>query len=59
VASVCGVPLISIFAGPVCERMFQRWKPAGAGRVTVIRADDYTAGEILARVAAIVHPQYP
>ena len=29
VASVCGVPLISIFSGAVGERMFHRWKPSG------------------------------
>jgi hypothetical protein len=36
VASACGVPLITIFAGFVSERMFQRWRPKG----TVIRGDD-------------------
>ena len=35
VASACGVPLITIFAGFVSERMFQRWRPNG----TVIRGD--------------------
>jgi ADP-heptose:LPS heptosyltransferase len=35
VASACGVPAISIFAGFVSERMLQRWKPLG----TVIRGD--------------------
>jgi len=29
VASACGVPQISIFAGAVSERFFDRWKPAG------------------------------
>ncbi|MGD1091702.1 MAG: hypothetical protein ABSB35_06870 [Bryobacteraceae bacterium] len=36
VASACGVPLITVFAGAVSERMFQRWRPTG----TVIRGDD-------------------
>ncbi len=36
VASALGVPSITIFAGFVSERMFQRWRPAG----TVIRGDD-------------------
>jgi ADP-heptose:LPS heptosyltransferase len=36
VASACGVPLITVFAGAVSERMFQRWRPSG----TVIRGDD-------------------
>jgi hypothetical protein len=35
VASACGVPLVSIFAGFASERMFARWKPNG----TVIRGD--------------------
>jgi hypothetical protein len=48
VASVCGVPLISIFHGAVCDRMFERWKPRGQ----VIRADRYTAAEVLAQTAA-------
>lgn len=36
VASACGVPSISIFAGAVSERFFERWKPLGE----VIRAED-------------------
>jgi hypothetical protein len=36
VASACGVPLITVFAGAASERMFQRWRPSG----TVIRGDD-------------------
>jgi Glycosyltransferase family 9 (heptosyltransferase) len=39
VAAACGVPLVSIFAGFASERMLQRWRPAGPGRVAVIRAD--------------------
>jgi ADP-heptose:LPS heptosyltransferase len=35
VASACGVPLISIAAGFVSERMLARWRPNG----TVIRGD--------------------
>ena len=34
-AAACGIPMISIFAGAVSERMFQRWRPAGAGKVEV------------------------
>ena len=40
VAAACGVPLISIFAGAVSDRMFQRWRPSGEGRIHVIRAED-------------------
>lgn len=35
VASACGVPAVSIFAGAVSERFFERWRPLG----TVIRVD--------------------
>jgi hypothetical protein len=38
-AAACGIPLISIFAGAVSERMFQRWRPTGAGRIEIIRAE--------------------
>lgn len=36
VASACGVPVVSIFAGAVSDRFFDRWKPIG----TVIRGED-------------------
>jgi hypothetical protein len=39
VASACRVPLISIFAGAVSERMLERWKPNGQ----VIRGEDRCA----------------
>jgi len=45
VASVCGVPLISIFKGFVSERMLARWKPTG----TVIRGD---SADVLGQVRA-------
>jgi hypothetical protein len=35
VAAACGVPLISIFAGHVSERMFHRWRPSGAGKIEI------------------------
>jgi ADP-heptose:LPS heptosyltransferase len=38
VAAACGVPLISIFAGFPCPRMFERWRPVGPN-ATVIRVD--------------------
>ncbi|MGA3023181.1 MAG: glycosyltransferase family 9 protein [Bryobacteraceae bacterium] len=50
VAASCGTPLVSIFAGFVSERMLQRWRPDGPGPVCVIRADDDTPGNVLARV---------
>jgi len=39
VAAASGIPLVSIFAGFPSERMFQRWRPSGPGRITVIRPD--------------------
>jgi len=41
VAAACGVPMISIFAGFVSERMFQRWRPTGSGKISILRADQF------------------
>jgi hypothetical protein len=46
VAAACGVPLISVFAGFPCARMFARWRPAGR----VIRVDDPRPQVVLAQV---------
>jgi len=53
VAAACGVPLVSIFAGFASERMFQRWRPTGDGRIDIIRADQTTdaLAETLTRIA--------
>ena len=51
VAAACGVPLISIFKGFACERMFQRWRPSGPGRITVIRAD--STADLLSAVGQV------
>lgn len=53
VAAACGVPLVSIFKGFASERMFQRWRPTGSGRITVIRAD--STPDLLAAVRAAVN----
>lgn len=42
VAAACGVPLVSIFTGYPCERMFQRWRPSGPGNIHVIDAKNLT-----------------
>jgi len=47
VASASGVSVISIFAGAVSERFFDRWRPLGC----VIRAED---GDVLERVRALL-----
>jgi hypothetical protein len=41
--------MISIFAGFASERMFQRWRPTGSGRVTVLRADQFPEASLLTR----------
>jgi hypothetical protein len=51
-AAACGIPLISIFAGAVSERMFQRWRPTGAARIHVVRPDQISATELLATFEA-------
>jgi len=48
VAAACAIPLISIFAGAVSERMFQRWSPTGAGPIDIIRPEKMSAAELLA-----------
>jgi hypothetical protein len=50
VAAACGVPLISIFTGFASERMFQRWRPTGAGPILVIRPDNVSSQEILNQI---------
>jgi hypothetical protein len=37
VAAACGTPLICIFAGAVCERMYRRWSPTGPGSARTVR----------------------
>ena len=49
VAAACGVPMISIFAGFASERMFQRWRPTGPGKITVLRADQFSEASLLTR----------
>ena len=40
VATVSGVPFVSVFAGFVSSRMFDRWSPAGTGRVLKVTDRD-------------------
>jgi hypothetical protein len=47
IAAACGVPMISIFAGAVSDRMFQRWSPTGQGRVEIIRPEQMSTAELL------------
>jgi len=50
VAAASGTPLISIFAGYPSERMFQRWRPTGRGRIEIIKVEDPDPAPILASV---------
>jgi ADP-heptose:LPS heptosyltransferase len=38
-AAACGIPQVTIFAGEPCERMFQRWRPTGHGKIHTVRAN--------------------
>ncbi|MEX2261913.1 MAG: glycosyltransferase family 9 protein [Bryobacteraceae bacterium] len=49
VAAACGVPLLTVFAGFVSERMFQRWRPWGRGPIQVLRVEDRDPEAVLAR----------
>jgi ADP-heptose:LPS heptosyltransferase len=52
VAAACGVPMISVFGGAVCERMFQRWRPTGEGKIEIVRPDQKNAADLLATFEA-------
>lgn len=52
VAAASGVPLVSIFAGFPCPRMFARWRPTGSGPIEVVRVDDPEPGAVLERTRA-------
>jgi ADP-heptose:LPS heptosyltransferase len=39
-AAACGTPLLTLFKGAVCDRMFARWQPAGRGPKEVLRIED-------------------
>ena len=52
VAAACQVPLLVIFAGFPCERMFQRWRPHSAGPTEIVPAEDPDPAKTLAAAAA-------
>jgi ADP-heptose:LPS heptosyltransferase len=49
-AAACGTPLVTIFAGSPCQRMFWRWRPAGPGRIDVIQVSDPDPARVLDQV---------
>jgi Glycosyltransferase family 9 (heptosyltransferase) len=59
VAAACGIPMVSIFAGAVSERMFQRWRPTGEGKVEIIRPDRLSVPELLATFESCLRRVYP
>ena len=48
-AAAFGTPLVTVFAGHVSQRMFQRWKPTGQGRIEVVNAEGIEPEEALRR----------
>ncbi len=54
VAAACGIPMISIFAGEVCERMFQRWRPTGDGRIAIMRPAELPRDQLLATFESLL-----
>jgi hypothetical protein len=51
VAAACRIPQLTVFAGEPCERMFQRWRPAGHDRIAVIRAKGNSPGQIIKMIS--------
>ena len=59
VAAACGVPVVSIFAGHVSDRMFQRWRPTGKGRIEVVKVTNPDPATVLARTLTILDQNLP
>ena len=54
VAAASGTPLITVFAGFSCPRMFSRWRPTGVGRIDVIRVDNPDPALVLDQVRRVL-----
>jgi len=54
VAAACGIPMIGIFAGAACDRMFQRWRPAGPGKTEIIRPEQMRFEELVATFESLL-----
>lgn len=52
VAAACGIPMVSIFGGAVSERMYQRWRPTGHGKIEIVRPEQKSVAEVLATFEA-------
>jgi ADP-heptose:LPS heptosyltransferase len=55
VAAACGVPLLSIFAGFASPRFFSRWRPAGKGKIDVVRVTQQSPAELLHQVVEFLN----
>lgn len=44
-AAAFGTPLLTLFKGAVCDRMFARWQPAGRGPKEILRIEDTVSPE--------------
>jgi ADP-heptose:LPS heptosyltransferase len=53
VASAAGVPLVSVFTGHTCDRMFERWRPCGAS-ARVVKVDEANRSTALIRTLAAI-----
>jgi hypothetical protein len=53
VACASGVPLVSVFTGFVCERMFERWRPTGPS-ARVVKVEDRNRSTALIRTLAAI-----
>jgi ADP-heptose:LPS heptosyltransferase len=51
-AAAAGVPLVTVFSGQVCERMFHRWRPVGEGPAEIVRVQGQPPQVILQVAAA-------
>jgi ADP-heptose:LPS heptosyltransferase len=58
VAAVGGVPLVTVFAGAVSDRMFQRWTPESNAPVSMVRVTSQTPGQVLQETLASVRFTY-
>ena len=59
VAAACGVPMICVFAGAVSERMFQRWRPTGHGKIEIIRPENLSRSNLLSTFEASLQKVSP
>jgi hypothetical protein len=58
VAAAAGVPLVSVFAGYACERMFHRWRPRGS-HVRVIPSHGMSEEQVLAHTIRAISEVSP